>query len=71
MNYEIDKGIPIEPKGRYGIWARMAKEMEFGDSVLVNGRKEAMCLRDAIVRAGFKAVTRGNDKPKTRVWKVA
>jgi primosomal replication protein N len=68
---KIEKGIPI-PVGRSGNkWVATARAMEAGDSVLVNGRIEAMNMRNAIIRLGFKAVTRGNDKPQTRVWKVA
>jgi hypothetical protein len=71
-NYKIEKGIPVprDGKGR-GKWSGIAGKMEVGDSVLVNGRLEAMNLRNAIVRQGFKAVARGIDKPQTRVWKLA
>ena len=72
-NYKIEKGIPISGHGwrNHGKWVTLAREMEVGDSVLVNGRIEAMNMRNAIVRLGFRCVTRGNDKPQTRVWKVA
>ena len=70
--YKIEKDIPIPCHGKGSQkWIEIARQMEVGDSVLVNGRIEAMNMRTAIVRLGFKCVTRGNDKPQTRVWKVA
>jgi hypothetical protein len=70
-NYNIEKGIPVPSKGKgQSTWKHLALNMEVGDSVLVNGRLEAMKLRNAIVRLGFRCVTRGNDKPQPRVWKV-
>ncbi len=72
-NYKIEKGIPIPHDGKGkdgGKWANIARAMEVGDSVLVHGRIEAMNMRNAIVRLGFKCVTRGNDQPQTRVWKM-
>jgi hypothetical protein len=67
---KIDKGIPV-PIGRNGNkWAETARAMEVGDSVQVNGRIEAMNMRNAITRLGYRCVTRGNDTPHTRVWKM-
>jgi hypothetical protein len=71
--YKIEKDVPIPNYGNMGYggkWAELVRQMEVGDSVLVNGRIEAMNIRNAIVRQGFKCVTRGNDKPQTRVWKM-
>lgn len=73
-SYKIEKGIPVPHSYKYasgGKWSKIARAMEVGDSVLVNGRIEAMNMRNAIVRLGFRCVTRGNDKPQTRVWKLA
>lgn len=69
---KIEKGIPIPFYGRCmgSRWADTARTMEVGDSVLVNGRIAAMNMRNAITRLGFRCVTRGNDKPQTRVWKM-
>jgi hypothetical protein len=69
--YKIEKNIPVPfARNRGKGWSQLARDMAVGDSVLVNGRIEAMCLRGAIVAQGFKAVTRGNDQPQTRVWKL-
>jgi hypothetical protein len=71
-NYNIEKGIPLPFKGKgTGAWTKLANKMEVGDSVRVNGRIEAMNLRNAIVRTGFRCATRDNDKPHPRVWKLA
>jgi hypothetical protein len=67
----IEKGIPIPNyRNGHGKWSDAARKMEVGDSVVVNGRIEAMNMRNAITRLGFRCVTRGNDKPQTRVWKM-
>jgi hypothetical protein len=70
--YLIEENIPVPNYGKkFGSkWIDLARAMKVGDSVLVNGRLEAMNLRGAIVRSGFRCVTRGNDKPQTRVWKL-
>jgi hypothetical protein len=71
-NYKIEKGVPIPHwhENAAGKWSSIARKMEAGDSVLVGSRMEAMNLRNAIVRQGFKCVTRGNDSRQPRVWKL-
>jgi hypothetical protein len=69
MKYKIEKNIPISKHGKTGKWSSIGKQMEIGDSVLVNSRKEAMSISMALKKTGYKGVTRNVDNG-VRVWKV-
>ena len=69
MKYKIEKNIPISKHGKTGKWSYLAKQMEIGDSVLVNSRKEAMSISIVLKKTGYKGVTRNVDNG-VRVWKV-
>jgi hypothetical protein len=69
--YKIESNVPVPDRTRRGRWSKLAIEMKVGDSVLVSEHKEAMGLRNALWKLGFKAITRHlvNEK-HTRVWKI-
>ena len=69
MKYKIEKNIPISEHGKKGKWSSIGKQMQIGDSVLVNSRKEAVSISVVLKRTGYKAVTRKVDNG-VRVWKV-
>jgi len=69
MNYKIEKNIPISAHGKSGVWSRLATKMDIGDSILVKTRAQAMGLRTALNRFGYKGMTRTVDEG-IRVWKV-
>lgn len=69
MNYKIEKNIPIFAHGKSGVWSRLATKMEIGDSILVKTKAQAMGLRTALNRFGYKTITRTVDEG-TRVWKM-
>ena len=69
MNYKIEKNIPVSVHGKSGVWSRLAREMEIGDSILVETRAKAMGLRTALKRFGYKSTTRTVDEG-LRVWKM-
>ena len=69
MGYKIEKNIPISIHGKSGVWSRLATEMEIGDSILLEKRSQAMGLRTALNRFGYKATTR-TVKGGLRVWKL-
>ena len=69
MKYKIEKNIPISKHGKTGKWSSIGKQMEIGDSVLVNSRKEATSISIALKKTGYKGVTRKVDNG-IRVWKV-
>ncbi len=68
--YKIEKNIPVPGRANNARWKELVEQMEVGDSVLVHSRNEAMNIRNAIVIAGFRCVTRGNDTKTPRVWKL-
>jgi hypothetical protein len=67
--YTIEKGIEVPVQRKDSVWAKLSRSMEVGDSVLVKTRIEAMNLYNALVRHGFKAITR-SEKDQIRVWKA-
>lgn len=69
MNYKIEKNIPVSAHGKSGVWSRLATKMEIGDSILVKTRAQAMGLRTALKRFGYKPTTRTVDEG-IRVWKM-
>lgn len=69
-NYKIEKGIEIPNRRKAGIWGQLSRSMEVGDSVLVKTRNEAMNLYNALIRHGFKAITRTDNNNQIRVWKA-
>lgn len=69
MNYKIEKNIPVSVHGKSGAWSRLVTKMEIGDSILVKTRSQAMGIRNALNKSGYKAITRTVDKG-LRVWKV-
>ena len=76
---KIEKNIPLAPHShhRYGKYAKIALDMEDGDSVLCT-KKEAHCLRQAIYKycKGYRPIMRVNEEKrkyehhKYRVWKL-
>jgi len=69
MNYKIEKNIPVSDHGKSGVWSKLARKMEIGDSILVETRAQAMGMRTALKRFGYKGMTRTVDEG-IRVWKM-
>jgi NADPH-dependent ferric siderophore reductase len=69
MNYKIEKNVPISIHGKSGVWSRLATKMQVGDSILLETRSQAMGLRTALKRFGYKATTR-TVEGGIRVWKL-
>ena len=71
MSVVIEKGIPI-PKnqaGRPAKWSKLAREMEFNDSVLLKSKIEVSAMRRAIYNTGYKAIVRTVAPNEYRLWK--
>jgi hypothetical protein len=67
---KIEKGIPIPAvKADSAMYAKIAKEMGDGDSVLCVA-KEATAMCAQIRNLGFKATQRKQPDGKIRVWKI-
>jgi len=71
MNYKIEKNIPVSAHGHNGSGrlANIIKEMEVGDSVVVEDRTKANSFTLTIKRLGYNAITRKVDNG-IRVWKM-
>ncbi len=72
MNHEIEKNIPIPETRHRSKYYDLAKEMDYGDSVVIETKEEANKLRSSIYRLGDKPVLRQIDENGTitfRVWK--
>jgi hypothetical protein len=69
MNYKIEKNIPLVEHGLSGSWSRLAKEMQVGDSVLIETRHKATNIANHLRNLGYKPVTRAVDGG-VRVWKM-
>ena len=69
MNYKIEKNIPLVEHGLSSNWSTLAKQMEVGDSVLVETRNKATNIANKLRKSGYKPVTRSVDGG-IRVWKM-
>lgn len=71
MKFRIEKNVP-PPKLKAGIvseqWLNLVKQMEFGDSVLVDTYGDCDGIRVAAVSIGKKLVTRLDKSGKHRCW---
>lgn len=73
-NYEIEKDIPIPESRHRSKYHVLAKEMEYGDSLVLQTKAEANKLRSSIYKLGDKPVLRQIEEGETktfRVWKKA
>jgi len=59
----------VYKKGSYGAYSRLINNMNFGDSVLVDNRTQAIGFRITAKRYGFKVIQR-KDGCQIRIWKV-
>lgn len=68
---KIEKGIAIPNKvvGRPAKWSKLAREMEFHDSVLLKTMPEVSAMRRAIYNTGYKAIVRKLAPNEYRLWK--
>lgn len=64
---QIESNVPL-PKVKRTKWARLAEKMGVGDSVLLDGNKQANCLYVALIRQGY-SVRMARDNGGIRVWK--
>ena len=74
MEHEIEKDIPIPETRHRSKYYALAKEMEYGDSVVLETKAEANKLRSSIYKLGDKPVLRQTEENGTitfRVWKKA
>lgn len=69
---KIEKNIPIPPAHKQGKFYTVGKDMEVGDSVLVEDFSQAQALGNSVRREGGKVAHR-KDKENGgyRVWRVA
>lgn len=65
---KIEKGKKVPPD-RYGIYAKTARSMAVGDSVLMEDTPEASKLCEALRRIGCKA-TQKMQHDGCRVWRL-
>lgn len=76
MNLQIDRGVPVPAprSSRYvSVAARLGREMQVGDRVIVPNKKLAQSLVHAIKQHSngeFRALQRRMDDEKISVWKV-
>jgi hypothetical protein len=73
MTYKIDKNVPLTNPSNLGKWTLLAKQINVGDSVLLEGNTNAMSLRNAILRThkDSKVVTRREgEAPQIRLWRT-
>lgn len=73
MNIKIDRQTPYRKSlRRRGKYREVVNQMAFGDSVVVETRKEAMCICVEIGKqSGATASYRTEDDGKFRVWKLS
>ena len=72
ITHKIEKGVPIPMKHTHGKWVTLAREMEVGDSVVIDTEHHAISLRAAIKRIhkGKTAVRIRDDNKSWRVWRT-
>ena len=67
---KIDKNIPIPDKGRHGKWKELVSQMDVGDSVLIDNKRERSAINNAMVAKGYKGTQR-IEGDKIRVWRIS
>ena len=67
----IEKNIPIPRKQvKKAKWVLLVDQMDVGDSVLVDNKRERSALNNAMVAKGYKATQR-IEGDKLRVWRIS
>lgn len=66
-DFKIEKDVPIPSKNKSANWYYLARDMEVGDSVLVNDFAEKERMRVGLKAYGVKVATRA-EGDKYRVW---
>lgn len=69
MSIKIEKGIPIPSHFSRSKFPKLLKEMNFGDSLLVD-EDLRQNIRTAANYWGINVVTRKESDGKVRVWKI-
>lgn len=68
-DFKIEKGVPIPSKSKSAIWYYLARDMEAGDSVVVNSFADKERMRIGLKTYGVRVTTRAEgDGTKYRVW---
>jgi len=68
---KVDKNIPIPRKQhKKATWAALVDQMDVGDSVLVDNKRERSAINNAMVAKGYKGTQR-IEGDKIRVWRIS
>lgn len=58
VELKVDKGIPIPPKIRSGLYMPTFRKMKVGDSVFLKSKKEVGSVYGTVHKYGFKVAIR-------------
>ena len=68
-DFKIEKDVPIPSKNKSANWYYLARDMEVGDSVVVNNFAEKERMRVGLKAYGVRVATRAEGEgTKYRVW---
>lgn len=67
--FVIEKNIPIQFWHKDARWANLARQMEEGDSVLLDNYKEVHSLGTALHKLGARLIRRKQPDGKIRAWR--
>ena len=70
MSFEIEKSIPLPPKGSGSRIVETLRSMDIGDSIVVPKNIHSNIFLYA-ARAGIKVTSRKIDAEDMRVWRVS
>ena len=69
--HKIERGIPL-PSNRSGktSWIQLARNMQIGDSVLLENIKELYCMRTAMYKLRYGTTFEQLENDKYRIWRT-
>ena len=70
--FKIEKGVPMTApsRDRSGRWKDLLRQMEVGDSVLLESQTQATSIRNTAKRMGLLVRCQQQDDDSFRAWRI-
>ena len=70
--FKIEKGVPMTApsRDRSGRWKDLLRQMEVGDSVLLESQTQATSIRNTAKRMGMQVRCQQQEDESFRAWRV-
>ena len=70
--FKIEKGVPMTApsRDRSGRWKDLLRQMEVGDSVLLESQTQATSIRNTAKRMGMQVRCQQQEDESFRAWRI-